>query len=459
MEPIKPYYSCPSCGGELAWNEKEAVYVCRFCRMAYTSQRLQPAEPPAPHKEGRQPVWQGSELWESSRIPSPKFEDACAHTIGDTVGAAAFSGERPAGSGVGAAAGVPSQAQGESPEIPGQREQPAFSGGWEQAPGQGVQTDSFEDSQDEEPFEEDVQPVREDWQEQERRRQSFFEKVSVMQCPDCGVQLIRAKGDPSRRCYYCGAQMAQLPGNGMPRHTEWYLPFTVSRHQAQQEFRRFRRRHFPLPLSFWRPGVIRELEPVYLPFWIARWELRETFSAVVQRRRQSDGTLVCFEEALKGESFFEAPLMPLDGENRRILQGVWPFSLENLREFRPEDLAAGQVAELSDPDEQELTQRTRWDRASAAQRLLRQELGEAESVQVRGHQQRRKQMVYRCVLLPVWILHKEEAGRSMVFAVNGETGTVLEEVPLFWWQTALVFVVCFLLFLLGFLGLGGLLWQ
>lgn len=151
--------------------------------------------------------------------------------------------------------------------------------------------------------------------------------------------------------------------------------------------------------------------------------------------------------------------MPLDGENRRILQGVWPFSLENLREFRPEDLAAGQVAELSDPDEQELTQRTRWDRASAAQRLLRQELGEAESVQVRGHQQRRKQMVYRCVLLPVWILHKEEAGRSMVFAVNGETGTVLEEVPLFWWQTALVFVVCFLLFLLGFLGLGGLLWQ
>ena len=91
VEPIKPYYSCPSCGGELVWNEKEAVYVCRFCRMAYTSQRLQPAEPPAPHKEGRQPVWQGSELWESSRIPSPGFEDACAHTIGDTVGAAPFS--------------------------------------------------------------------------------------------------------------------------------------------------------------------------------------------------------------------------------------------------------------------------------------------------------------------------------------------------------------------------------
>jgi hypothetical protein len=131
---------------------------------------------------------------------------------------------------------------------------------------------------------------------------------------------------------------------------------------------------------------------------------------------------------------------------------VCPYELSELTPYEASYLA-GFVAE-----EYQIDLREGWDKA---QESMQRQLYVACAQEVPGDTHRGlhvdsafSQMVYRHVLLPLWIAAYQYNGRPYRFLVNGQTGEVQGEAPLSWWKITLAVLAALLIALILWLVFG-----
>ncbi|MBE6704425.1 MAG: hypothetical protein E7583_04105 [Ruminococcaceae bacterium] len=269
-----------------------------------------------------------------------------------------------------------------------------------------------------------------EWQEGET------EGLRNYQCNSCGGEIVGDDTLAASKCPYCGnpiVMMGQFSGNLKP---EYVIPFKFDKKAAKEALMNHYKGKKFLPKVFKDQNHIDEIKGVYVPFWLFDADADANIRYKATRiRHWSDSRFEYTETSYfnvtrQGSLGFAG--VPVDGSTKMaddLMESIEPFDLSQAVDFQTAYLA-GFMADKYDVDAEESIER--------ANKRIRQSTEDAFAATVEGYTTvtpvassiNLYNGTSKYALLPVWILNTTWNGEKYTFAMNGQTGKLVGNLPL-----------------------------
>lgn len=259
--------------------------------------------------------------------------------------------------------------------------------------------------------------------------------LRVYSCPSCGAELICDQSTAATACPYCG-NPAIVPGqfSGALR-PDYILPFRLSKDDAVQALRAHYKGKPFLPRSFTSANHIEQIQGVYVPFWLfdggaeGAGSYRASNTNVFETGDYEITETRHYHVVRAGSLAFEK--IPVDASSKMPddhMDSIEPFDYAQLRPFSTAYLP-GYLADKYDVTIDDSRDRadTRC-RETLAQALRDTVTGYGACVTEREDIALRRGKVHYA-LLPVWMLSTKWRGQDFLFAMNGQTGKLVGDLP------------------------------
>ncbi len=276
-------------------------------------------------------------------------------------------------------------------------------------------------------------------------------------CHSCGGEIIADATTGATACPFCGnavVMMEQFAGTLRP---DYVLPFQLDKNAAKAALKQHYQGKRLLPKSFGNENHIDKIQGVYVPFWLfdAHADANIRYRATRVRHwsdARFDYTETSHFSVVRGGNLgFEQ--VPVDGSTKMpddIMESIEPFDYSRAVDFQTAYLA-GYLADKYDVDAQQSIhrandriKRSTEDAFAATVQGYTTILPEASSIRLQNGKA-------KYALLPVWLLNTTWKGQTYTFAMNGQTGKLVGDLPLdkkayhkwLWGLTAVVSAVAF----------------
>lgn len=259
--------------------------------------------------------------------------------------------------------------------------------------------------------------------------------MKAYSCPSCGAELICDASTAATSCPYCGNPTVvpgQFSGALKP---EFVLPFKMTKDDAVRALRAHYRGKPFLPRTFTAGNHIEEIQGVYVPFWLfdGGAEGEVDYKAANSRTYRDDDYEVTetdhYDVHRGGSIAFEK--IPVDASSKMPddhMDSIEPFDYTQMQPFSTAYLP-GYLADKYDVTVDD--SRARADRRSreTLENALRETVtGYGTCVTDRTDIRLHRGKVHYA-LLPVWMLSTKWNGESFLFAMNGQTGKLVGDLP------------------------------
>ncbi|MDD6201003.1 MAG: hypothetical protein PUB93_07030 [Firmicutes bacterium] len=255
-------------------------------------------------------------------------------------------------------------------------------------------------------------------------------------CQSCGGEIVGDENTAATSCPFCGNPvviMGQLSGALKP---DYVIPFKLDKKAAKAALLRHYSGKRLLPKVFQDQNHIDEVKGMYVPFWLfdADADASIRYRATRVRAwsdRDYDYTETSFFSVTRGGSIgFER--VPVDGSARipdDLMESIEPYDFSEAVDFQTAYLA-GYLADKYDVDaEQSIGRANERIKRSTAEAFAATVQGYAtvtpEATGIRLRNGRAKYALY-----PVWFLNTTWQGKQYTFAMNGQTGKLVGDLPL-----------------------------
>ena len=269
-----------------------------------------------------------------------------------------------------------------------------------------------------------------DWQEGEA------DGLRSYVCKSCGGEIVADDTTAATSCPFCGnpvVMSGQVSGYLKP---DYVIPFKLDKKAAKEALKKHYSGKKLLPKVFKDENHIDEIRGVYVPFWLfdadADAHIRYKATRV---RAWSDSdynyTETSFFSVVRGGSIgFQR--VPVDGSSKMpddLMESVEPFYFEDAVDFHTAYLA-GYLADKYDVDAEAAVPRANERiKSSTADAFAQTVQGYAtvtpEATGIHLQNGRAKYALY-----PVWLLNTTWKGKKYTFAMNGQTGKFVGDLPL-----------------------------
>ena len=269
-----------------------------------------------------------------------------------------------------------------------------------------------------------------DWQEGEA------DGLRSYICKSCGGEIVADDTTAATSCPFCGnpvVMSGQVSGYLKP---DYVIPFKLDKKAAKEALKKHYSGKKLLPKVFKDENHIDEIRGVYVPFWLfdadADAHIRYKATRV---RAWSDSdynyTETSFFSVVRGGSIgFQR--VPVDGSSKmpdNLMESVEPFYFEDAVDFHTAYLA-GYLADKYDVDAEAAVPRANERiKSSTADAFAQTVQGYAtvtpEATGIHLQNGRAKYALY-----PVWLLNTTWKGKKYTFAMNGQTGKFVGDLPL-----------------------------
>ena len=271
---------------------------------------------------------------------------------------------------------------------------------------------------------------RDNWQEGET------EGLYTYVCRSCGGEIVGDETTAAMSCPYCDnpvVMMGQLSGTLKP---DLVIPFKLDKKAAKAALTKHYGGKKLLPKVFADQNHIDEVKGVYVPVWLfdadADAKVRYKASNI---RHWSDSRYdytetTCYAVTRGGSLGFTQ--VPVDGSTKmedKLMESIEPFKMEDAVDFQTAYLA-GYLADKYDVDAETSIER--------ANERIKKSTEDAFADTVQGYTtvtpestniSLRKGKV-RYALLPVWLLNTTWKDEKYTFAMNGQTGKFVGDLPM-----------------------------
>lgn len=273
-------------------------------------------------------------------------------------------------------------------------------------------------------------PAGSQWQEGE------IQGMMVYSCNSCGGEIVADETTSATACPYCDnpvVVMGQLQGVLRP---DYIIPFKLDKKAATEALKKHLLGKRLLPKVFKDQNHIDEIKGLYVPFWlfdaVADGNIRYRASRVdffsdheYNYTRTSYYSLV-----RKGTANFEK--VPVDGSTKmddELMESIEPFDFKEAVDFQTAYLA-GYLSEKYDVKEEESIEK--------ANARIRQSMEDELLATITGYQDvaaehssiQLSHGSAKYALYPVWLLNTTWKGQKYTFAMNGQTGKFVGDLPL-----------------------------
>ena len=256
--------------------------------------------------------------------------------------------------------------------------------------------------------------------------------MMIQTCSSCGAELVSDGNTMATECAYCGSpNMIPRRFDGMLR-PDFIIPFKKTKEEAVAALTEFYKGKRLLPKEFTSENRIKEIQSMYVPFWLfdAHVNVDANFNAERRSTRETTNETVTetshYHCERSGEMTFHG--IPVDASKRMddsFMDSIEPFDYKELVPFSAAYFT-GHLADKYDVDVKESLPRADSRLATSASWVLSTSVKDYSNVTPEGTPLIHKEEGnVRYAMLPVWILTTNYKGKPYTFMMNGQTGKVV----------------------------------
>ncbi len=271
----------------------------------------------------------------------------------------------------------------------------------------------------------------------------------VFECQNCKART--ESDDVSRRCPFCGSPLVRDVAGEALIAPEAIVAFNVDKTAAQQSVAQWIRSRRFAPGALRKVATTEALAGTYLPFWTFDaptetdydgqrgehyWET-QTYTVVVDgrsqtRTRQVQRTRWYPASGTVSREFDDVLVIGTDQVERKRLAKLEPWALTQVTPYQPGYLAGHQTLRYDvEPDTALTEARAIMERVVADD--CREDIG-GDVQQVHRMDVRYGEIMFKLLLMPVWIAAYLYSGQTYQVMVNANTGEVVGERPYSVWK-------------------------
>lgn len=255
-------------------------------------------------------------------------------------------------------------------------------------------------------------------------------------CDSCGGGIIGDETIAASKCPYCDNPVVfsgQVAGDLKP---DYVIPFKLDKKAAKEAFFKHLSGKKLLPKVFKDENHIDEIKSVYVPYWLfdgdAAAQMRYRATKV---RFWSDSNYNYTETRhysvhRGGTLSFEK--VPVDGSSKMddaLMESIEPFNYSEAKDFQTAYLA-GYLADRYDVGAEESVSRANERIKRSTEDAFRNTVVGYSSVIPENTNVQMKNGKAKYALFPVWILNTTWNGEKYTFAMNGQTGKFVGNLPM-----------------------------
>ena len=254
-------------------------------------------------------------------------------------------------------------------------------------------------------------------------------------CKSCGGEIVGDANTAATSCPFCDnpiVMMGQFSGSLKP---DLVIPFKLDKKAAKEGLMKHLTGKRLLPKIFKDQNHIDEIKGVYVPFWLFDTDVdAKVRYKATKIRTWSDSdynyTQTSYYMVHRGGSVgFE--YVPVDGSTKMaddLMESIEPFNCREAVDFQTAYLA-GYLADKYDVTAEESIDRAnervkKSTEQAFAETVIGYDTVVAENTSVQFHGGKAKYALY-----PVWLLNTTWNGNKYTFAMNGQTGKFVGDLP------------------------------
>lgn len=254
-------------------------------------------------------------------------------------------------------------------------------------------------------------------------------------CRSCGGEIIGDATTAATTCPFCGNRVVmneQFTGTLRP---DRIIPFKKSKEDAKEAYKRHIRNKRLLPKAFKDENHIDEIKGIYVPFWLFDAVADGSVSFEATRTRTWSDTSYNYTETSvyrvrrDGRAAFAA--IPVDGSAKmpdELMESIEPYNTAEAVDFKTAYLA-GYMADRYDVDAAQSVSRANERVKKSVEELFQTTVGGYDTVRAEGSAVRVQNGTAKYALYPVWLLNTTWEGKQYTFAMNGQTGKIVGDLP------------------------------
>ena len=262
--------------------------------------------------------------------------------------------------------------------------------------------------------------------------------MRVYGCPSCGAQLICEESTAAASCPYCGNPTV-VPGqfSGALR-PDFIVPFKLSKEEAVKALKSHYKGKFFLPKSFISENHVQEIRGIYVPFWMFDGEAEGDahYEATRSRTYRSGDYEITetkhYDVYRAGTVTFEK--VPVDASSKMPdghMDSIEPYDYKELKPFSTAYLP-GFLADKFDVTVEQSRQRADQRCEGTLASALRGTVKRYDLCILRDSSVHLRRGKVHYALMPVWMLNTKWHGKDFTFAMNGQTGKLVGDLPVSW---------------------------
>ena len=292
--------------------------------------------------------------------------------------------------------------------------------------------------------------------------------LPIYNCVSCGAEVIVPAEQAALTCPYCGNNIVltdKITGKLRP---DGLIPFRIDKKSLPAAMNRFYKDKPLLPRNFFSDSSMQKVTGVYVPFWVFNGTLSGELSFHAEcssTHRSGDYEVTDTDHyRLVRDVSLQFEDLPVDASGRiddALTDSLEPFDMSEVKPFDLRYLA-GFTADRFDRAQGDLQTRAEARMLSTADSLISSQIGAGYDSVRRTGGELTADLKARYLLLPVYLFDMAFGGKSYHYAVNGQTGKVVGEVPsdssvslLYFLKRALPVAGAILLYFFGRYMMGG----
>ncbi|MGN1089963.1 MAG: hypothetical protein ACI4Q6_06135 [Huintestinicola sp.] len=254
-------------------------------------------------------------------------------------------------------------------------------------------------------------------------------------CNSCGAEIIGDKTLAASECPYCGSPVIMGDKFDGILKPDLIIPFKVKKEEATKKFKEFCQHRPLLPTGFMNNHKIESIEGMYVPYWLfdcgCKANVRFKGERISSWREGSYQVTKTDHFMLLRNGSMEFDRVPVDGISKlpnEITEAVEPYTTAEAVAYNDAYLS-GYLADRYDEDSEACKPRANERIKSSIIQAMTVTTTDYTAVTYQGGNIDIENGKINYALFPMWILTAKYEGKNYTFALNGQTGRFVGELP------------------------------
>ena len=260
--------------------------------------------------------------------------------------------------------------------------------------------------------------------------------MRVYGCNSCGAEIVTDATTAATTCPYCDnvvVMKGQFAGGLKP---DLVIPFRFTKDQAVAQFKKHINSRKYVPKVFSANNHPDEIKGVYVPFWLFDATAQADIIYNAQKTRTWSDSKFNYTETeyyrVRRAGSIEMARVPVNGSTKMaddLMESIEPYKAEEAVPFTTAYLA-GYLADRYDIDYPDCAQTATGRMKVSAEQAFRNTVSGYTAVTAQSSNVAWNKGRVHYALYPVWLLNTAFGGKKYTFAMNGQTGKFVGDLPL-----------------------------